>query len=187
MERIIGKNINLRLAEVSDAEFTLNLRLNRGKLLSKTTNNLEQQKEWIAKYKKREKNGSEYYFIIENKNNFSVGVIRIYEINFENKLFAFGSFIIDENLCYKYTALEAITLVFNYAFNVLNLEKCLFDCKKINNRANRFYARYEAIPLGEDDINFYYEYNKDLFNKNCSNYLKIINDSTSSQTAYNTL
>jgi len=36
MQKLIGKNINLRLVEIDDAEFILNLRLEKGKFLSNT-------------------------------------------------------------------------------------------------------------------------------------------------------
>jgi hypothetical protein len=49
-----GKNISLRLVNIEDANFILNLRLNQGSFLSKTNPSLDIQKEWIKKYKKRE-------------------------------------------------------------------------------------------------------------------------------------
>ena len=64
----IGKHINLRLVEIKDAEFILNLRLKKGEFLSTTNPNLTEQENWIKSYKKREELKEEYYFIIENKN-----------------------------------------------------------------------------------------------------------------------
>jgi hypothetical protein len=54
---ISSKNIILRLVEVADAEFIINLRLKKGQFLSKTDTNIQKQVEWIMQYKKREERG----------------------------------------------------------------------------------------------------------------------------------
>lgn len=125
MIKISGKFITLRLVNLKDAEFILNLRAKKGEFLSKSNIDLSEQNEWLKKYKKREEGDLEYYFIIENKEQIAVGTIRIYDIDHENKKFTFGSFIVDANFAHKYSALEAITLIFDLAFDKMNLVKML--------------------------------------------------------------
>mgnify|MGYP003706666207 CR=1 FL=1 len=170
-----SKNINLHLVEVEDAEFIVNLRLKKGQFLSKTDSDVEKQIEWIKEYKNREKFKEEYYFIIEDKNFNKLGTIRIYNINYEEKLFTFGSFIVNNHPNNKYIALESITAIFDFAFNILQLEQCYFDCRKNNKKANDFYIRYQAEIIKENESDYFYQYNKETFLKNISNY-KLIYD-----------
>ena len=66
--KIESKNINLRLVNINDAETIINFRKRNGKYLSKTNFNVADQVNWLSKYKIREKQKKEFYFIIENKN-----------------------------------------------------------------------------------------------------------------------
>lgn len=168
MNQISGKNINLRLIETNDAEFVVNLRRRYGTYLSYTEDNVQRQIKWIECYKKRELEDLEYYFIITNKKFQPIGTIRIY--NIDKKSFTFGSFIVDKNQQIRLAALEAITLMFDYAFSKLNLDKCFFDCRKDNMSANNFYNRYGADKVGETDLDFLYKYHKDNFIKNSKKY-----------------
>ena len=78
---IEGKNTNLRLVEIEDAEFILNLRLDQTKsrYISKVENDLTKQINWLKDYKKRESEKKEYYFIIEDKVHEKYGVVRLYD------------------------------------------------------------------------------------------------------------
>lgn len=64
---MVGKNIDLYLVEIEDADFILNLRSKRGKYLTQIDcEDVNRQKEWIKGYKKREKIKEEFYFLIIN-------------------------------------------------------------------------------------------------------------------------
>ena len=172
---IIGKNINLRTANLEDAQFILSLRLKRGEFLSQTSSKIEDQVEWLKHYKERELDGLEYYFIAESKvNNVRIGVVRIYNIDLSNNSFTFGSFIIDKQKANKYSSIEIMTNIYDFAFNVLKLENCLFDCRINNEVVNNFYIRYGAEIISKDEINIYYKYDKEIFDKNCDKYLHVI-------------
>lgn len=169
--KIKSKNINLRLVNINDAETIIKLRKKNGKYLSKTNFNVADQVNWISKYKTREMQKKEFYFIIENKNKIQIGTIRIYNINYLKKIFTFGSFIVDSKLNkFRYCALEAITEIFYFAFNVLKLDICYFDCRKENKNANNFYIKFGAKMVSEDDFDFFYEYNKSFFMENITAY-----------------
>ena len=60
--------ISVRLVEEDDAEFILKLRTNRklSRYLHKTDADIEKQIQWIRNYKKRELEGTEYYFLFYN-------------------------------------------------------------------------------------------------------------------------
>ena len=173
MKKILGKHINLRLVNLEDAEFILNLRTKKGEFLSKTDIDVGKQIEWLKEYKKRESKNLEYYFIVESKESVRLGTIRVYEMDFEGKKFTFGSFIIDGEISPKYSALEAIVMTFNFAFNQLGFQICFFDCRKNNDHANAFYLRFGAKIINEDGLDFYYEYDDELFKKNHNQYIKI--------------
>ena len=160
---IIGKNINFRLVEIEDAEFILNLRLEKGEFLSATNPNLAEQENWIKSYKKREELKEEYYFIIENKNGLRAGTIRLYDIDYKTKTFTFGSFIVDRESesIHKLSAFEAINLIFEFAFEKLSLNNCFFDCRKNNRKANDFYIRFGAKIIKEDDLDYFYKFSFD--------------------------
>lgn len=171
---IESKNIKLRSVEISDAQFILGLRLNRGQFLSQTNPSLQNQINWIEAYKERESQNLEYYFVIEDFFGNSLGVVRIYQINYQEKTFTFGSFIIDEKSTYKYCALEAMTAVFKFCFFDLKLEKCFFDCRKNNDIANNFYQRYGAKIINSDDVDIYYVYQKNWFDRDYKKYLDLM-------------
>lgn len=103
---IYGKNINLRTVEIDDAEFVFNMRQNqnRAKYLTKITGTVESQREWIKNYKQREKEGKEYYFVIESKDGEKLGLVRMYD--FRDDSFCWGSWIIKEDAP-KTTAIES--------------------------------------------------------------------------------
>ena len=173
---IIGKNINFRLVEIEDAEFIINLRLKKGEFLSATNPNLIEQENWIKSYKKREESGEEYYFIIENKNGLRAGTIRLYDIDFKTKTFTFGSFIVDRESesIHKLSALEAINLLFEFAFEKLSLNNCFFDCRKNNRKANDFYIRFGAKIIKEDALDYFFSFSFDDYQISKIKYKKFL-------------
>lgn len=174
MNKLNSKNIDLRLVEIDDADFIVNLRLKKGRFLSKTDADIKKQVEWIRQYKKREQKKEEYYFIIENKKKIRLGTIRIYDIDYRNKSFTFGSFIVDRDNCHnKFVALESIAIIFDFAFNYIGLENCFFDCRIENEKANNFYKKLKAEIIKKDEIDYFYQYSKKTFLENISSYKSI--------------
>lgn len=153
---ISGKNINLRLVEEGDAEFIVNLRLKKGDFLSPTNSNILNQVQWIESYKRRESSGDEFYFIIENKTQISLGTTRIYHIDREQECFTFGSFIVDKHLGHKLSAPEAMYQVMRFGFNRLLMKNCFFDCKKKNINAVDFYKRFGAQIISENEYDYFF-------------------------------
>ena len=71
-----------RLVEESDAEFIVQLRTDPkvSSFLHKTSPDVELQKQWIKEYKKREEEGTDYYFIFF-KDEKPIGLDRLYDIS----------------------------------------------------------------------------------------------------------
>lgn len=115
--KIKGKHVALRSVEENDAEFILNLRLDKNniKFLSPTENNLEKQKDWIHSQKERE---GDYYFLYEDFEGNPQGVISIYHIH-DNE----GEIGRQVGLLNSLYNMEAEYLAMKFAFEHLNLIK----------------------------------------------------------------
>ncbi len=158
-----AKTINLRLIEVVDAEFILSLRTNDklNKHLSQTNGSVEQQKEWINNYKKREKKGDEYYFIIcRNDTNEAVGTVRLYDFIRDKKSFCWGSWILNENKT-QYAAMESAFLVYQVAFDKLGFERAHFDVRRENVKVIAFHQKMGAEIVAENDLDMFFEVEKE--------------------------
>lgn len=159
---IQGKNTNLRLVEVDDAKFILDLRLDKTKnrFISKVENDLNKQVNWIKEYKKREKQEKEFYFIIENSKNERCGVLRLYD--FVEDSFCWGSWILKENSP-SYMAIESALLVYEFAFYELKFNKSHFDVRIDNEKVVAFHTRLGAEVIGSDELNYYFNYTKEKY------------------------
>lgn len=160
--QLTGNKIILRLVEEEDSYFILKLRQNKelNKYISSTDITVEQQKEWIKKYKIREENKEEYYFIILNKEmNQPCGTVRIYNIDKINKVATWGSFILDFTRP-DGASKEVIDISLNFAFKELKLKKIELDVRKANKKAIHIYEKNGFIKEKEDDINYYYRKEK---------------------------
>lgn len=162
ISRIEGKNINFRIIEICDAEFAISLRTDKqkNKYISKVDSNIETQREWIRSYKEREKNGSEYYFVIELKNGENVGLIRAYD--FRNDSFCYGSWVIKNGAPY-YVAIESQLMMYDFGFNYLGFKKSHFDVRKENIKVVRFHQFMGAKIVGESELDYYFNITKKIF------------------------
>ena len=81
--------LQARLVEEKDAQFIVDLRTNHHtRFMSTVSSDLKKQIEWIKNYKKREEEGTDYYFIF-SKNGKDIGLNRIYDIR--SDIFSTGS------------------------------------------------------------------------------------------------
>ena len=98
------KHIKLRLVKDDDAGFILSLRSNKNlnSFLSPVDHDIKKQREWLSKYKERENNKTEFYFIITSIDNISLGTVRLYD--FKDNSFCWGSWIVSQNAP-NYTAI----------------------------------------------------------------------------------
>jgi butyryltransferase len=162
MENLFAKSIYFRLVNEEDAEFICSVRndpsLNTH--LSKSTNKVSAQKEWIKEYKIREQYNQEFYFIIcRKKDNLPVGTVRLYDFRENPKSFCWGSWILNTNKT-PYAAIESALLVYEFGFQHLKFDQSHFDVRKENDKVNSFHRKMGALEIGEDKENIYYAFNK---------------------------
>lgn len=170
----ITAHVDLRYVEIDDAEFILSLRLdkNKNKYLSSVGDDLEIQKEWIAAYKRREKDGSEYYYVIEERNDKrheSLGVVRLY--NFKESSFCWGSWILKDGAP-AYAAIESALNIYEEAFFSLFFLRSEFDVRKQNMKVVNFHKRFGATIIGEDELNYYFNLEKATYINKKNKYKK---------------
>jgi RimJ/RimL family protein N-acetyltransferase len=154
-----SKTIRIRLVEENDAPFILSLRLddNYNKFLSKVDADLDAQKSWIRKYKEDERNRKQFYFIIECLDGTACGTVRIYDLIEDS--FCWGSWILNEQKT-RYAAIESALLVYEFGFNVLNLNNSHFEVMKSNSKVISFHEKFGAKCISEDNEHFYFTINK---------------------------
>lgn len=154
-----GKSIFLREVVVDDAGFIVDLRTNpeKGKHLSATSNDVDQQKSFISSYLESR---VDFYFLICDWNWRRLGTIRIYDIREDS--FCWGSWVLSKDAP-KIAAIESALLIYDFAFYSLHYSKSHFDVRKENGRVIDFHKRFGASMVGEDDLNYYFQYNKDSY------------------------
>ncbi|RUT67233.1 N-acetyltransferase [Morganella morganii] len=173
MYQLQAKTIRLRFVEIDDAQFILSLRNddNYNKYLSKTSTDIQQQKEWIKKYKIKEKNNIEYYFIIERNDGVPCGTVRVYDI--KNESFCWGSWILNQEKTAT-AAIESALLVYKFGFEIKKYQHCHFEVVKGNDRVISFHKKFGAKETHHDDIHFYYEILPESINKIKEKYKKYL-------------
>lgn len=144
---------------ISDAEFILTLRTDpkKSQYLSDTPNDVDKQIKFIKNYFD---NSTDYYFIITDKANNALGTVRIYDIKDDS--FCWGSWIIADNAPQN-SAIESALLIYDFGFFALHYSKVHFDVRKANVKVVNFHKRLGATIVREDEINFYFEYDKEKY------------------------
>ncbi len=150
MQLVQGKYVKLRLVELEDARFIVTLRnyAKSQKFLSATSTSIEAQEQWMRDYKLREKQGIEFYYIIELQGGNSVGLIRLYDL--KSDIFSGGSWIIAPGHPH-HIAVETVLLLYDLCFDQLGYEKILLQVVKENQSVIRFHKRFGAVVDREDE------------------------------------
>ena len=107
MIQILSKLITFRLVDEGDTDFIYKLRLNRGRFLNNTNFSQESNSNYIKSYRNHIQEcidsgelPQSYYFAIEIKNKI-IGTVRLYNIDYVNRLFTWGSWILSKGGGYK--------------------------------------------------------------------------------------
>ena len=171
---IQGKKINLRSADIKDAEFILKMRTQAHKtqFLSLVDNDLQKQQCWLKTYKDKEQAGLEYYFVIESKQAEQLGLVRVYDLHLES--FCWGSWLIKDSAPLT-TAIESSLLIYEFGFEELKYKKAHFDVRKGNDRVIAFHQRFGATVVEEDEINLYFNYSLESYLKIKQKYKRYLN------------
>lgn len=154
--------IDLRLAEIEDSEFILQLRTSkRGQILHATDNDIEKQIAWMKEYKKREADGTDYYFInlFEGK---PFGVNRICDIDYEQKTCSGGSWICTEDTPFERTFAMSL-IIREIEFDVIGVDYCLALTKKTNKQIQKLEKMIGAEVTGESETEIFYRINREQY------------------------
>lgn len=160
---IAGKNIILRTVLEEDAKYIVDLRKNenKNKYLSSVSSSVQDQKNWIKKYKIREEIGDEFYFVIEGKiSKERLGLVRLYDLRQDS--FCWGSWIIEDGAP-KSTAIESALQVYEFGFNKLGYKKSHFNVSRGNDRVLAFHLRFGAVIVDENNSDTLLEYKKEVY------------------------
>lgn len=176
LRRVEGVRLALRLVEPAEADYIHGLRTNHAynTYLSSVSGTAEDQRAWIERYKTREAEGLEYYYVIERPSDgFPFGTVRLYNIEAES--FTWGSWILDANKPAK-AALESAVLSFGIGFELLRKKRALIDVRRDNARALNFYRRFGMQETGEDGVNIYFVYSADRYAASKAAHLQVIEE-----------
>lgn len=155
--------LDVRYVNEDDAEFIIDLRTDPklSRYINATKPDIQAQKDWILKYKERESQGLDYYFIFE-KNGIKLGLCRIYDIK-QNE-FTVGSWLFSPDAP-KGAAILADIITREIAYESFPDKKLYFDVRKDNINVLRYQAAFHPEIIEEDDLSIYYTQSKELFNK----------------------
>jgi RimJ/RimL family protein N-acetyltransferase len=116
---IDGYTYKLRPVTLDDAEFIVSVRLEdkeRNKYINTISGDINEQIKWLNAYFERD---GDYYFIVENKlTSNKEGLISIYNINEDSA--EWGRWVIRKG---SLAAVESVYLIYEVAFNLLNLRE----------------------------------------------------------------
>lgn len=175
-KNLSAKTVHLRLVDEYDAEFICNLRNNPNlnKYISQSTALIDEQVNWIKKYKERELNLEEFYFIIErNDNNEKIGTIRLYDFRNSPKSFCWGSWILNSSKT-RYAAIESALLIYKIAFEELGFEQSHFEVRKANLGVHNFHMRLGAQRISENELENFYIYRASTYFEILKEYGKFV-------------
>ena len=171
---INSKKLTFRLASLADSDFIFKLRSSKGKYINNDGFTEESNKKWISSCVERQLKGFEYYFIIsDNKEN--VGVVRIYELNKEDKTFTWGSWILKDECSPSYAIISAI-MVYAFSFDFLRMRKSYFNVRNDNVKVKSFHRKTGAKFLSQDDIDSFYLFDKSDYQKLREKYKKYVGE-----------
>jgi RimJ/RimL family protein N-acetyltransferase len=156
-------SIGLREVKISDADYVLKLRLNdsHSKYISKVSDEVSAQENYISHYLENNiHNRESFYFIFTNMaTGERCGTVRIY--NFNDDVFEWGSWILDKNKS-RYAAMDTAILIYEFAFNTLGFNKSKFEVNKNNDKVVSYHKKSGAKIIGEDDTNYYFCVEKEV-------------------------
>lgn len=164
--------ITIRLVNETDAEFLYNLRTDivLSRFLSTTSGTVEDQQEWIKKYKQREQRGEEYYFMAVGPDGERYGTSRLY--HFDEESFTIGSWLFSKEAPTG-VAIRTDILVREIGFEELGFNFCKFDVRKDNKSVLRYHRAFGPTEISESELDIYFLLGKDAFYNYRNKLLKI--------------
>jgi len=156
--------LTVRFATEGDTDFIMSLRTDKEltKHIHQTDNDINKHLEWFRKYKIRESEARDYYFIYL-KDGKPVGLNRIYNV-FEY-YGTIGSWICSPDNEIE-VSMATNFLLMDIIFEYMNLDFTVFDVRKVNKHVWKLHKQCGAKQVGESDIDYYFVTTKqDYFSK----------------------
>lgn len=131
---IRGKICNLKSIKITDAKEILSWRTSKNvqkNFPSKVSKNLSKHLAWIKGIIKSKEHK---YFIIKKKNDKSIGLCFLSNINYINRNAEFGYYLSNKKYYGQGFSIEAEYMIINYGFEILGLNKIY--CENLENNKN---------------------------------------------------
>ena len=163
---LFNGDTSLKPITVEDAAFSLALRTDSSKAvhLSTTHADLDLQKTWLAGYKQREAQQTEFYFIIQHQHR-SVGTVRLYDFKRlpdGQHSFCWGSWIVTDDAPH-YTALQSAMLVYYLGFDLLGFNQSHFDVRQQNLKVLSFHRKMGAQETAQTELDVFFTLTPDTY------------------------
>ena len=169
-QRIVGRTLVFRDANVGDAAFILALRSDerRKRFISPTSPPLARQVAWLEAYREAR---DQAYFIVEDLRGEQGGTIRLYDAVDDS--FCWGSWIMRPGAPAHY-AVESVLMLYRYALHELGFSRSYFAVRKANRSVWRFMERFGAQRSGETAIDFLYETGRERIECSFASYARFL-------------
>lgn len=172
-KKIEGKYINLREAEISDSEFILSLRTDekKSRYIHQTDSDLNKQIEYMKRYKTLK---NEWYYIIENKHNKSLGTISIYpHKNTTQYEYEIGRWLMS-NESNVFESIESDLLVKKIFFEEFNFISTPITVHKNNTNVIKFHNSWNAKKISTYDDFYILELTREIYLQNKDKFYSFI-------------
>jgi RimJ/RimL family protein N-acetyltransferase len=174
IEQFEKYGLKFRTVDATDAEFIIELRSDPAlsKFLSPTKPDLNQQKNWIEKYKEREARNEEAYFISIGDNGERLGLNRLY--HYEEDSFTVGSWLYKRGLEMSIPILGDFAAR-EYGFEALGFSYCKFDVRKANQQVLKYHLGFKPERLYETELDYFFKLSYNNYRMQRDKLLKILN------------
>ncbi len=148
-KKLIGRQVYLSPINVEDAEqycqWLNDLEVAQNLLIFRDQLSLQREKIILQDMIK---NNSQTFGIITQENNELIGNCSIFRINHHNRKAEVGIFIGAKNYWGKGYGTEALSLLVDYGFNILNLNNIMLETFSFNQRALKSYKKVGFREIG---------------------------------------
>lgn len=140
-ETLKGKYIDLVVADIEDAEFTLGIRNNPEltKYIPIIEGTVENQKKWISTQRGKD---FDVFFVIKKQDGESVGTLSYYDYNKEDNACEIGRFISYGN---AFENIEAVLLMLDLLFERMGLTQVIMNTNESNGPVISLWSRFGAV------------------------------------------
>jgi hypothetical protein len=154
---IQGKNIVMRAATPTDAEFVYELRTTdeKTRYLNRIEGTVDDQRLWLER---SYADPSQFYFVIESKSGERLGLFRIQVLDEDR--FGMGSWIMRPGVS-AMAVVESYVLTLHFAVATMDFTSSRFDVRLGNEKVIRFHRRMGARELRRTKTDAYFAMDHD--------------------------